>query len=80
MSEETKVAAAEEAAPARDIVYEEAIEAILFASGEPVEAERIAQALEISVEDSFTPTILGTLLSRLYTDTGISTPVRVGTL
>ena len=48
MSEETKVAAAEEAAPARDIVYEEAIEAILFAAGHPITYTNLARVLNLT--------------------------------
>ena len=48
MSEEIKVAAAEEAAPARDIVYEEAIEAILFAAGHPITYTNLARVLNLT--------------------------------
>lgn len=48
MSEEIKTAAAEEAAPERDIVYEEAIEAILFAAGHPITYTNLARVLNLT--------------------------------
>jgi segregation and condensation protein B len=48
MSEEIKTAAPEEAAPERDIVYEEAIEAILFAAGHPITYTNLARVLNLT--------------------------------
>ena len=48
MSEEIKTAAGEEAAPERDIVYEEAIEAILFAAGHPITYTNLARVLNLT--------------------------------
>ena len=47
MSEEIK-AAVEEAAPQRDIVYEEAIESILFAAGHPITYTNLARVLNLT--------------------------------
>lgn len=47
MSEEIK-ATAEEAAPQRDIVYEEAIESILFAAGHPITYTNLARVLNLT--------------------------------
>lgn len=47
MSEEIKTAA-EEAAPERDIVYEEAIEAILFAAGHPITYTNLARVFNLT--------------------------------
>ncbi len=48
MSEEIKTAAEQEAAPERDIVYEEAIEAILFAAGHPITYTNLARVLNLT--------------------------------
>ena len=47
MSEEIKETA-EEAAPQRDIVYEEAIESILFAAGHPITYTNLARVLNLT--------------------------------
>ena len=46
MSEEIMIIEGEENEEAREVVFEEALEAILFAAGEPVAVERICLTLE----------------------------------
>ena len=48
MSEEIKTIAKEDEIPAREIVYEEAIEAILFAAGHPITYTNLARVLDLT--------------------------------
>lgn len=48
MSEEIKTIAKEDEIPTREIVYEEAIEAILFAAGHPITYTNLARVLDLT--------------------------------